>query len=51
LSKTQLFFLLLFAPLASAPLCHVEILWAEESLLAAEPDPRGQSAVRPHPVR
>jgi hypothetical protein len=29
LSKTQLLFLLLFVPLPSAPLCHVEILWAE----------------------
>jgi len=32
LSKTRLFFLLLFALLVAARLCHVEILWAEETL-------------------
>ena len=30
--KTGLFFLLLFALLAAARMCHVEILWAEETL-------------------
>jgi hypothetical protein len=35
LSKTQLFFLLLFALLPSAPLRHEEIPWAERSLLLA----------------
>ena len=30
--KTRLFFLLLFALLLAARLCHVEILWAEETL-------------------
>jgi hypothetical protein len=32
LRKTGLFFLLLFALLAAARMCHVEILWAEETL-------------------
>lgn len=32
MSKTRLFFLLLFALLLAARLCHVEILWAEETL-------------------
>jgi hypothetical protein len=32
LSKTRLFFLLLFALLMAARLCHVENLWAEETL-------------------
>jgi hypothetical protein len=32
LRKTALFFLLLFALLAAARMCHVEILWAEETL-------------------
>jgi hypothetical protein len=32
LSKHKLFFLLLFALLLAARLCHVEILWAEETL-------------------
>ena len=32
MSNTKLFFLLLFALLVSARLCHVEILWAEETL-------------------
>jgi hypothetical protein len=32
LSKPKLFFLLLFALLVAARLCHVEILWAEETL-------------------
>ena len=31
-SKSRLFFLLLFALLVAARLCHVEILWAEETL-------------------
>jgi hypothetical protein len=32
LSKTRILFLLLFALLLAARLCHVEILWAEETL-------------------
>jgi hypothetical protein len=32
LNKTVLFFLLLFALLTAARMCHVEILWAEETL-------------------
>jgi hypothetical protein len=32
LRKTGLFFLLLFALLAAARMCHVDILWAEETL-------------------
>ena len=32
MNKTRLFFLLLFALLAAARMCHVEILWAEETL-------------------
>src|SRR5512133_3928571 len=32
LNKPRLFFLLLFALLLAARLCHVEILWAEETL-------------------
>ena len=32
LPDTRLFFLLLFALLLAARLCHVEILWAEETL-------------------
>ena len=32
MSKHKLFFLLLFALLVAARLCHVEILWAEETL-------------------
>ncbi len=41
MSKTRLFFLLLFALLLAARLCHVEILWAEETLpLAAAQEMR-----------
>ena len=32
MNKTRLFFLLLFALLTAARMCHVEILWAEETL-------------------
>jgi len=32
LSKTRLFFLLLFALLLAARMCHIDILWAEETL-------------------
>ena len=32
MNKTRLFFLLLFALLVAARMCHVEILWAEETL-------------------
>ena len=32
MNNTRLFFLLLFALLVAARLCHVEILWAEETL-------------------